>query len=361
MAIALRMAKRGLGTTAPNPAVGAVIADPATGELIARGWTQPGGRPHAEVEALRRAGTRARAATMYVTLEPCAHHGQTPPCADAVIAAGVSRVVVGVEDPDPRTAGQGIGRLRASGIVVEVGVMAEEARRITLGHILRVTARRPFVQVKLAVGADGSVPRGKGGAPQWVTGKAARARGHLLRAEADAILIGAATLADDDPELTCRLPGLEDRTPVRIVLSTSLDVPLGARLWRSAAETPIWVFSTSAADPARRDALAARGVEVISVPEGARGVSLPETMGVLAERGITRLLVEGGPAVWRGVAEAGLVDEAVLFCAGTPGATPDRAAHPAGEALSRFLPTPGMTLAATRRIGDDHMHVFHRT
>jgi diaminohydroxyphosphoribosylaminopyrimidine deaminase/5-amino-6-(5-phosphoribosylamino)uracil reductase len=360
MAIALRMAKRGLGTAAPNPSVGAVIADPASGELISRGWTQPGGRPHAEVEALRRAGDRARGATLYVTLEPCAHHGQTPPCADAVIAAGVSRVVVGIEDSDPRTAGQGIARLRAAGVAVDAGVMTEEARQITIGHILRVTERRPFVQVKLALAADGSVPRGKDGTPKWVTGEAARARGHLTRAEADAILIGAATVADDDPELTCRLPGLEDRSPVRIVLSSSLDLPLGAKLWRSAAAGPIWVFCAASADPSRRAALTELGAEVMSVSAEDGGVSLVETMQFLAGRGITRLLVEGGATVWRHFVEAGLVDEAVMFRAGKPEEAKAPTAPSLEQVLSRFLPNAAMTLAVTRRIGDDDMHIFRR-
>jgi len=359
MAIALRMAKRGLGTAAPNPSVGAVIADPASGELIARGWTQPGGRPHAEVESLRRAGARAMGATMYVTLEPCAHHGKTPPCADAVIAAGIARVVVGIEDPDPRTAGEGIARLRAAGIDVGAGVLAEEARLLTLGHILRVTERRPFVQVKLAVASDGSVPRGEAGKPRWVTGETARAQGHLLRAETDAILIGAATLADDDPELTCRLPGLEDRSPVRIVLSSGLDLPLGAKLWRSAAAGSIWVFCASGVDPARRAALAGSGAEVLPVSAHGGGVSLNDAMRILAERGITRLLVEGGPQVWRSFAAAGLVDEAVMFRAGAKEkeATPIPAPE---EILSTFLPSRPMRLAATRRIGDDRMHIFRR-
>ncbi len=179
MSIALTMARRALGTVAPNPAVGAVVADTETGELIARGMTQPGGRPHAETEALERAGDRARGKTVYVTLEPCAHFGKTPPCADALISSGVRRVVVGIEDPDSRTAGQGIARLRAAGIEVETGLMADEARWVTLGHILRVTEQRPFVQLKLALAADGSLPRGHDGKPAWVTGTEARARGHL--------------------------------------------------------------------------------------------------------------------------------------------------------------------------------------
>jgi diaminohydroxyphosphoribosylaminopyrimidine deaminase/5-amino-6-(5-phosphoribosylamino)uracil reductase len=193
-----------------------------------------------------------------------------------------------------------------------------------------------------------------------VTGVAARARGQLLRAETDAILVGAATLADDDPELTCRLPGLEDRSPVRIVLSSRLDLPLEAKLWRSAAASPIWIFCTEGADRRQHAALSGLGVDVMTVASGDGGVSLEETMRMLAERGITRLLVEGGPTVWRRFAAAGLVDEAVMFRAGTADATPDRNAQTLEDTLSRFLPTPTMTLAVTRRIGDDHMHIFRR-
>lgn len=263
MRVALAMARRGLGTAAPNPAVGAVVADEATGELIARGWTQPGGRPHAEPEALRRAGERARGATLYVTLEPCAHFGKTPPCADAIIAAGVRRVVIGVGDPDPRTRGDGIARLKAAGIAVEVGLDAEEARWVTLGHILRVTERRPFVQLKMALAADGTVPRGANGRPLMVTGAAARAYGHRLRAECDAILIGAGTARDDDPELTCRLPGLEGRSPVRVLLSRALDLPDGLKLVRTARDVPTWIFTGEDASVERMRALEAAGVRIL--------------------------------------------------------------------------------------------------
>ncbi len=355
MAIAMQLAKRGLGQTAPNPAVGAVIADEAAGEVIARGWTQPGGRPHAETEALARAGARAKGATMYVTLEPCAHHGATPPCAGAIVAGGIARVVVGIEDPDPRTAGQGIAKLRAAGIAVETGVLAEETRWVTLGHILRVTEKRPFVQAKLALASDGTAPRGADGRPVFVTGAAAVARGHLMRAEADAILVGAATVADDDPELTCRLPGLADRSPIPIVLSRNLDLPERAKLWATARERPVWIFCAEGPDAARREQLTAAGAEVIPVASSPEGVSLPGVMVKLAERGVTRLLVEGGPEIWRSFAEAGLVDEAVVLRAGH-----EAAGHDPHDVLRQLLPSAAMRLAGARRIGDDTMHVFRR-
>ena len=239
MAMALGLARRGLGTTSPNPSVGAVIVLGAGNgaELVGRGWTQPGGRPHAEVEALVRAGDKACGATAYVTLEPCSHHGQTPPCADALIDAGVARLVVAIGDPDRRVAGRGLARLRDAGVEVVEGVQADEARWVTAGHILREKVGRPFVQLKLAVSADGRIAVGTGkpgamdgGRPVWVTGKMARRRGHLLRAEADAILVGRGTVQADNPDLTCRLPGLAARSPIRVVLDSTLQMDAGARL-----------------------------------------------------------------------------------------------------------------------------------
>jgi diaminohydroxyphosphoribosylaminopyrimidine deaminase/5-amino-6-(5-phosphoribosylamino)uracil reductase len=367
MDVALHLARRGLGTTAPNPAVGAVVADPATGELIARGWTQPGGRPHAETEALKRAGARAQGATLYVTLEPCAHFGRTPPCADAAVAAGIARVVVGVGDPDPRTHGDGIARLEAAGIAVEVGLRGEEARWVTLGHILRITERRPFVQLKMALAADGSVPRGAGGQPLMVTSPQARALAHRLRAETDAILVGAGTARDDDPELTCRLPGLAGRSPVRVVLSRTLDLSPNLKLVRTAREVPTWIFAGGEADPDRVCTLEAAGVRVFSFPlppglpheGGGEGGAWPlaDMLAQLAGEGVTRLLVEGGAAVWRAFAQAGLADEVVLFQAGAAAGRRDDAEQAAALALSH---APGLDLApaGTHLIGPDRVTTF---
>lgn len=355
MDIALILARRGLGTTAPNPAVGAVIVDEATGEVIARGWTQPGGRPHAETEALRRAGPRARGATMYVTLEPCSHHGGTPPCADAAVEAGLSRVVVGIEDPDPRVAGRGLDRLRAAGIAVTRGVRSVEADWVTRGHILRVSERRPFIQLKLALAPDGTVPRGKAGQPVWVTGPEARAHGHLLRAMTDAILVGRRTVEDDDPELNCRLPGLRARSPARVVLARDLDIDAGCKLVRTARELPVTMFCRLGANPQRRAALEARGCDVVPVREVDGALWLPAITEALAARNVTRLLVEGGPAVWRSFARAGFVDEAIVFQARDGD---DRAAD--RPPPSAFLPGVDVTLAASRKVGADDMMIFRR-
>lgn len=352
MAIALRMAKRGLGLVAPNPAVGAVIANETTGEVIARGWTQPGGRPHAETEALLRAGKRAQGATIYVTLEPCSHHGKTGPCADAIVQAGIKRAVVAIEDPDGRVAGRGLQRLRGGGIEVATGLLAEEARWITLGHILRVTERRPFVQAKLAVSGDGEVPRGDDGRPAWVTGELARAYGAMLRAEADAILVGSRTVVDDDPQLTCRLPGLAGRSPVRVVLSSSLNLPLASQLFATARDVPVWVITSSKAPYEKAEAIAATGAEVLPIDMEAEGdLDLSAVLALLADRGITRLLVEGGPRIWRGFSDSGLVDEAFVFQGQSP--RPD-----ARAAAAPFIKLDGFTLSAELNLANDTLGVF---
>jgi len=309
MALALALGRRGLGRTWPNPAVGAVIVN--DGVMVGRGWTQPGGRPHAEVEALRRAGGAARGATLYVTLEPCSHHGKSPPCADAIIAAGIARVVSAMEDPNPKVAGAGHARLRAAGIAVEVGVGADEARRDHAGHFRRMRDGRPEVTLKLAVSADGKVAAA-GREPVAITGEAVRHRVHLLRAENDAIMIGIGTALADDPMLTCRLPGMEKNSPVRSVLDSSLRLPLSSRLVRSAREVPVWVIAGAEAARASEDALAERGVTVLRA--GGKGrPALAEALKLLAARGITRLFVEGGPTLAESLIRADLVDELILF------------------------------------------------
>ena len=360
MAIALRLAERGLGNVAPNPSVGSLVVDESSGELIARGWTQPGGRPHAETEALGRAGSRARGATLYSTLEPCSHYGKTPPCADAVIAAGIARAVVGIEDPDPRVAGRGLERMRQAGIEVTRGILAKECDWVARGHIERVTERRPFVQVKMALGPDGEVPRGAGGRPTWTTGPMARAHGHLLRAKADAIAVGRATVEDDDPELTCRLPGLLERSPVRIVLA-GRDLPSPqSKLVRTSEQHPVWIF---AGPEARSDARAVlegvgcRFLDAISV-DGRPWI--PAVMEALVAAGITRLLVEGGPTLWRAFFAGGIPDEVLQYRAAPPGATAEEAARATERDLLRYARGGLYEIVGDRRIGDDQLYVFRR-
>src|SRR4051794_21716572 len=240
MSAALALARRGLGNVWPNPAVGCVIVK--DGRVVGRGWTQPGGRPHAETEAIARAGEAARGGTAYVTLEPCSHSGRTPPCAEALIAAGVSRVVASIEDPDPRVAGGGLTKLREAGIAVESGLCADQAEEINAGFLRRVRTGRPLVTLKLATSLDGRIATASGES-RWITGPAARERTHLLRATHDAILVGTATVLADDPQLTCRLNGLEHRSPVRVALDRNLVIPPAARLVAEAGRVPTWFIT----------------------------------------------------------------------------------------------------------------------
>jgi diaminohydroxyphosphoribosylaminopyrimidine deaminase/5-amino-6-(5-phosphoribosylamino)uracil reductase len=314
MALALALGRRGLGNTWPNPAVGAVIVrhEPQGPVVVGRGWTQPGGRPHAEVEALRRAGAAAHGATIYTTLEPCSHFGQTPPCADAIIAAGVARVVSALDDPNPEIAGEGYRRLRAAGITVVTGVGAEEARRAHAGHVRRMRDGRPDVMLKLAVSADGKAGLA-GRRPAAITGEATREYVHRWRAMHDAILIGIGTALADDPLLTVRLPGMTQRSPVRVVLDSALRLPPEGKLARGARDVPLWIFAAPDASPARADALRATGAEVLHVGGSADRRDLAAMVKLIAQRGITRLMVEGGPTVAAAFVTEGLVDEALLL------------------------------------------------
>ncbi len=314
MDLALSLGRRGFGRTWPNPAVGAVIVK--DGVIVSRGWTQPGGRPHAEVEALRRAGKAARGATLYVTLEPCSHFGKTPPCADAIIAAGVARVVSAIEDPNPKVAGAGHARLRAAGVAVDIGVGADAARRHHAGHIRRMQDGRPQVTLKLAISADGKAG-GAGRRPLAITAEPARARVHLLRGQSDAIMIGIGTALADDPVLTCRLPGMSQNSPLRIVLDTTLRLPVASRLVQTARQTPVWVIAGPDAPTAAEAALRAGAVEVLRSPAPGGKLDLAAMLQILGARGITRLLLEGGPTLASAFLAADLVDDAILFHAGT--------------------------------------------
>lgn len=312
MRTALALARRGLGRVSPNPAVGCVILGP-DGAVAGRGWTQPGGRPHAETEALRRAGDAARGGTAYVSFEPCAHHGQTGPCAEALIKAGISRVVVATEDPDPRVSGKGIGRLQEEGIDVRIGIGRRDAERLNAGFLLRITEGRPLVTLKCATTLDGRIATHSGDS-QWITGEIARSWAHGLRASHDAILIGAATVRTDDPELTCRLPGMEGYSPIRVVLDSRLTTPLTGHLVRTASERPTWVITVKNAAPDRKDAFIDCGVEVIEVPHDDGGrPEVMEALTTLGERGVTRVLVEGGGQVTAALLRVGAVDRIAWF------------------------------------------------
>lgn len=311
MAAAIRLSRRHLGLTATNPSVATLIV--ADGEeIVGRGVTAIGGRPHAETQALAEAGARAAGATAYVTLEPCAHHGRTPPCAEALVAAGVRRVVGAASDPDARVSGKGYAILREAGIEVVEGVMAAEAADLMAGYLSRSVKKRPEVILKLAVSADGMIGRlGQGQVP--VTGPVARAQTHMMRAEADAILVGIGTALADDPELTCRLPGLEGRSPARIVLDSQARLPLGSRLVASAVSVPVLVATCPEADPAQKAALEAAGVRLLAAESFEGRIALPELMEDLAGQGMMSVLVEGGAETARNFLADGLVDRIALF------------------------------------------------
>lgn len=359
MAGAITLARRGLGRTAPNPAVGAVLYRPDLGEIVGRGWTQPGGIPHAEPVAIAAAGALARCGTLYVTLEPCAHHGRTPPCVDAIIAAGICRVVFGITDPDPRVSQRGLHILEEAGIEVVRSALVEEARDVTIGHVLRVSQRRPFVQLKIAVDGDGRVPPGKDGAPVWVTGAASRARGHMMRAEADAIVVGRGTVEADNPSLDCRLPGMAGQSPLRVVLSGSGELDGELKIFETAGEREATlVFVGQQATAETRAALAERGAEVQVVTDVAGRLWVPAVLEALVERGTTRVLVEGGPAVWRAFDRAGMVDEVVMFRGGLGGAAFDAVA--AEQMRARYASQSQLVLHDRRRVGEDDMVIWRR-
>jgi diaminohydroxyphosphoribosylaminopyrimidine deaminase/5-amino-6-(5-phosphoribosylamino)uracil reductase len=361
MALALALGRRGLGNTWPNPAVGAVIvrSAPHGPVVVGRGWTQPGGRPHAEVEALRRAGAAARGATIYTTLEPCSHFGQTPPCADAIIAAGIARVVSALDDPNPEIAGEGYRRLRAQGITVVTGVGAEEARRAHAGHVRRMREGRPHVMLKLAVSADGKAGLA-GRRPAAITGEAAWERVHRWRATHDAILIGIGTALADDPLLTVRLPGMVPRSPVRVVLDSGLRLPPQGKLARGAREIPLWILAAPDAPAARERALREQGAEVLHIDGSAGSRDIATVLKLLAARGITRLMVEGGPTVAAAFLTAGLVDEAALLRApGTIG--PDGIDALEGLPLTALTQSPQLHSRGVETVGNDTVEIFERS
>jgi diaminohydroxyphosphoribosylaminopyrimidine deaminase/5-amino-6-(5-phosphoribosylamino)uracil reductase len=357
MRAALALARRSLGRTWPNPAVGCVIVK--DGRVIARGRTQDGGRPHAEVDALNQAGEAARGATAYVTLEPCSHFGKSPPCADALVRAGVAKVVSAMEDPNPQVNGQGHARLRQAGIVVEVGEGAAEAAEINAGFLLRVKEGRPLFHLKLASSLDGRIATASGES-RWITGEAARADGQRLRATHDAILIGAATARADDPELTCRLPGLAPRSPLRIVLDSQARLSPDSRLAATARQVPVWVLCTPAAPAASRDALHRAGVEVVEVAAAGDGrIDVATAARMLGERGLTRVLVEGGGEIAAAFLKAGLIDRISSYRAGLVLGGDGRSAV-AELRFNRLDFAPRFRLVSARPVGGDTLESWAR-
>jgi diaminohydroxyphosphoribosylaminopyrimidine deaminase / 5-amino-6-(5-phosphoribosylamino)uracil reductase len=333
MAAALGFARHGFGQVAPNPAVGALLVK--NGVIVGRGHTRPGGRPHAESEALRQAGAAAAGATLYVTLEPCSHHGKTPPCAEAIIAAGVTRVVSALEDPDPRVAGRGHHKLVEAGIELRVGVLAEAARRTNLGHILRVTAGRPMVTLKLAETADGFAAAQPSAARLAITGSIANSRVQIWRAQHDAIMIGIGTALADDPQLTVRFAGGEAYRPLRIVLDSNLALPPTSHIAKTANEHPTLVVAAEDASADAASRLASAGVEILRLRRDASGhVDLAHVLAALGKRGITRLFSEGGPRVAKSLLAAAAADEVIILSSDKP---LSQAGMPAFDRESRAL------------------------
>ncbi|HEX4506468.1 MAG TPA: bifunctional diaminohydroxyphosphoribosylaminopyrimidine deaminase/5-amino-6-(5-phosphoribosylamino)uracil reductase RibD [Alphaproteobacteria bacterium] len=361
MQAALALARRGLGNVWPNPAVGCIIVK--DGIVVGRGWTQPGGRPHAETEALARAGDAARGATAYVSLEPCSHTGQTAPCADALAAAGVARVVAAMIDPDVRVSGAGLARMQEAGISVESGLLADEAAAVNRGFLTRIEQGRPMVTLKLAATLDGRIAAHNGDS-QWITEEDARAFAHGLRASHDAVAVGSGTAATDDPHLTCRLPGLPLRPPVRIVFDSRLQLSLTRQLIATARTIPTWIVTLaetveeSAIE--RAEALRELGVELIATSAGGNGrISVAEALQALGEAGLTRLMVEGGGKLAASFLAEGLVDELALF-RGPSIIGGDGIPAIAGLGLDRVADAPRFKLTDSRRLGVDTFDAYSR-
>jgi diaminohydroxyphosphoribosylaminopyrimidine deaminase/5-amino-6-(5-phosphoribosylamino)uracil reductase len=360
MSMALSLGRRGHGRVWPNPAVGCVIVQGA--RVVGRGWTQPGGRPHAETEALAQAGALARGATAYVTLEPCAHQGQTPPCGRALIAAGITRVVAAIEDSDPRVSGAGFAQLRAAGIEVVTGVLADAARRDHAGFFLRTEVGRPFVTLKLALTLDGRIAT-RTGDSQWITGPEARRAVHMMRARHDAVLVGAGTARADDPSLTARDLGVTHQ-PVRVVAARQLDVPLEGKLAQTARQVPVWLCH-GAAPEARVAAWEALGARCLECPEGlagldSAGLDVAGLMQILGAQGLTRVFCEGGGQLAASLLQAGLVGRLVIHTAGVAiGADGLAGLGDMGhEVLSHV---PRFTRVSQRALGADVEHIWERS
>ncbi len=355
MALALLLGRRGQGRCWPNPAVGCVIV--LNERIVGRGWTQPGGRPHAEVVALKQAGEFARGATAYVTLEPCAHHGQTPPCAEALISAGVSRVVIGVRDSDARVSGQGLAMLQAAGIKVVEGVLSNEAADDLQGFFLKTDLGRPFLTLKLATSLDGRIATSVGES-QWITGPEARRRVHAMRMRHDAVLVGAGTVRVDNPSLTVRSLGVEHQ-PVRVIVSRRVDIPLMSELARTAKQVPVWIAHGPDADANLLRTWRNIGAELLPCRLDGVNLSPISVMNSLGSRGLTRVFCEGGGGLAASLLKADLVDELVTFSAGMIlGAE----GYPAVGALEveRLQQAPQFELKSHGGVGADMFAVWHR-
>jgi diaminohydroxyphosphoribosylaminopyrimidine deaminase/5-amino-6-(5-phosphoribosylamino)uracil reductase len=360
MQAALGLAQRCLGQVAPNPAVGCILVRPDLGNrVVGRGWTQPGGRPHAETEALRRAGELAKGATAYITLEPCSHTGQTPPCADALINAKINRVVIAMQDPDPRVSGRGIAKLKDAGLEVKIKVLKSDSEQLNIGFINKIQLSRPSFSWKTATSLDGKIATTTGHS-KWITEPDARQVGQLLRAKNDAVIIGIGTALVDDPDLTCRLPGCKKLSPIRIITDSQLRLPLTHKLVVSAHQFKTWIFTKKNHNPEKSAQLQNEGISIFECDEGSDGhLDIRKLSQNLAEKGLTRILIEGGAELSSSFLKHDLVDQIFWFRApkmiGNDGL-------PVAKGLNILTidNTRAFTQQGTYDIGPDRLEIYHR-
>ena len=348
MRLALSIGSRGLGTTWPNPAVGCIIVK--NGRVLGRGWTQTGGRPHAEQMALAQAGRAAKGATTYVTLEPCAHTGKTSPCTDALIDAGIGCVVAATKDPDPRVAGKGFEKLQAAGILFRSGVLEAEAQKANIGFLSRIIKNRPAITLKLANSLDAKIAT-KTGESQWITGAASRAYVHYLRATHDAVMVGSGTSLADDPSLTVRLSGLEGRRPVRIVLDSNLSTPLNSHIGQTTQDIPVWLCHGSNAE---RKNWSQTNAELIECASDSDGLHLTDVLTKLAAKGITRVFCEGGGKLAASLIHEGYVDRLITITAGIAIGS-DGTPNLGKLGVDTLTQAPRFKLVSHLHLGDDLM------
>lgn len=350
MGLALRLAAKGAGYTSPNPMVGAVIVK--EGEIVGQGWHRRYGAPHAEVEAIRQAGDRARGGTLYVTLEPCNHYGKTPPCTEAILAAGLKRVVIANPDPNPKVTGGGAAYLRARGVEVAAGLLAEQGARLNEAFFTAVTTGRPLVIAKVAASLDGKVAT-RSGESQWLTGPPARRWVHRLRQQVDAIVVGIGTVLADDPQLTTRLPRGRGRDPHRIILDSRLRLPLTARVLHLKSEAPTWVVGTTAAPEERRQVLEAAGARVVILPSDQGRVALEALLDFVADQRLQSLLVEGGAEVLGAFFDRNLLHKLHLFLAPKLIGGRQAPSFLGGRGIASLAAAPILRHLTCRRLGED--------
>ncbi len=357
MRLALALARRGLGNVSPNPAVGCVIVN--KGQIVGRGWTMPGGRPHAEVVALRQAGSLARGGEVYVTLEPCCHKGKTGPCAEVLVSAGIKKIYISTLDPDPRVNGNGVLFLKKNKISTSIGLLKKEAIRLNLGFFLKISQGRPLVTVKIASTLDGKIALGNG-LSKWITNESSRGFSHLFRYIHDAVAVGSGTVWADNPELTCRLPGITNYKKPRIILDRRLRTAENSNLANSAKEAPVWIVTSDTHAKPKFKKLEDKGVKVILLPLGGESkTDLIEVLKHLGKLGLTRVLFEPGSQLGAALLTAGLVDQLVVFRSSSIAGN-DGVGMIGDLYLSELSNMPKMARNYGLEIEEDYLEVFER-